>query len=295
LLFLSGVKRFAVVLIALLAGFQAGAAAPLRTRTAAAPTRLRGKPAVAPKRLADLQRTRWNVSSEELRAGQVTKVEANAQAGTFGSEIVTLKLADGRKVRGIFKPVTGEQNYGAWAFSGYVAGTLYKREIAASRISDELGFHVVPPTVQMKINGRVGSLQLWIEHAKLGAVDLDDGKMEQTSVLDALTANGDRHAGNILTQTRGGMKLAVAIDNGLSFHADPTWGIYGLDAQALSPATQKLLLDANPKRIAQVLAKSGIGDSSIVGVLTRLATLQGELGAHVSSQRQIKSWVAQAR
>ena len=62
----------------------------------------------------------------------------------YSSHATFLVRADakGKSVKGIYKPVEGERPL--WDFPP----GLYKREIAAYELSQQLGWNVVPPTVE---------------------------------------------------------------------------------------------------------------------------------------------------
>jgi hypothetical protein len=83
----------------------------------------------------------------------------------------------------------------------------YESEIAAYELDKILELGMVPPTVERKYKNETGSLQLWVE----GLVRLKDKDPNQAPnipswnrqvyrhrVFDALTANIDRNAGNLL-------------------------------------------------------------------------------------------------
>ena len=167
----------------------------------------------------------WSVTSDDLTHATLISREPNGLHGVMGSEIVTLQLADGRQVRGVFKPIGGEKNYGA-----YKAGTLYIREVAASRLSNALGLDIVPPTVPMTFDNQTGSLQLFAENTvRAQGADqtrLDPLLRDRMTALDYLIQNSDRHGGNWLIRNDGATSRPVAIDHGLSFPpaCRATWG-----------------------------------------------------------------------
>ena len=85
----------------------------------------------------------------------------------------------------------------------------YIFEVAAYEMSRLLGLHKVPPVVLRRIQGRNGSLQLWVENAVTEATLLTEQRDQdrtrerllQRQVMiayDNLIYNFDRHLGNVL-------------------------------------------------------------------------------------------------
>lgn len=107
------------------------------------------------------------------------------------------------------------------------AGTQWKREIAASKIDEALGFGLVPPTGRVVWKGVAGSAQLHqsgitpkeayllgqLEHM-WNAVPMEE--RVRLRVLDCILHNTDRHGGNFLLRQDGSVCHIVAIDNGLT-------------------------------------------------------------------------------
>ena len=127
-------------------------------------------------------------------------------------------LHDGEPVaQAIYKPERGERPL--WDFPG----SLYKREVAAFLLSEQLGWGHVPPTTTVDGPLGMGSLQLFIpaifeEHY---FTLLDDERwhaaFREICAFDLVANNTDRKAGHILL---GEDDELWAIDNGLSFHAE---------------------------------------------------------------------------
>jgi uncharacterized repeat protein (TIGR03843 family) len=119
--------------------------------------------------------------------------------------------------QGIYKPARGERPL--WDFpSG-----LWKREVAAFELSDHLGWHLVPPTVERDGPLGPGSLQLFVPHdmeqhyLTLREHPQHRQAFERLCVFDIISNNTDRKSGHCLIGNDGNI---WAIDNGLSFHAD---------------------------------------------------------------------------
>jgi uncharacterized repeat protein (TIGR03843 family) len=120
--------------------------------------------------------------------------------------------------QGIYKPLTGERPL--WDFP---AG-LYKREVAAYRLSEALGYDIIPPTVVREGPLGEGSLQLFINHdpSLHYFTFLDDrpelhDQLRTMAVFDIVANNTDRKGGHCLLDTQ---QRVWAIDHGVCFAAD---------------------------------------------------------------------------
>ncbi|HSR70208.1 MAG TPA: hypothetical protein VLU25_19925 [Acidobacteriota bacterium] len=93
-------------------------------------------------------------------------------------------------------------------------------EVAAFRLSRMLGLKVVPPTVLREVDGKMGSMQAWVENATMDKERRAQGneppdewlwiaQMLTMHFFDNLIANTDRHQGNLLI--------------------DPDWNIWLID------------------------------------------------------------------
>tara|TARA_Y100000590_G_scaffold111062_1_gene126624 strand:- start:1013 stop:1774 length:762 start_codon:yes stop_codon:yes gene_type:complete len=122
-----------------------------------------------------------------------------------------------KSVSGIYKPVDGERPL--WDFPP----GLYKREIAAYELSQELGWNVVPPTVERVGPHGVGSVQLFIDadfeqhHFTLVKDPRHHPSLQKLCVLDLLANNTDRKAGHCLLSRSGSI---FGIDHGLCFSSE---------------------------------------------------------------------------
>ena len=117
----------------------------------------------------------------------------------------------------VYKPGKGENPL--WDFPP----NLYRREVAAYRLSAALGWDLIPPTVEREsgMEYGVGSLQAYIPtdysctFFELREQYADD--MRKFALFDWLANNADRKGGHIL---KGVGDQLWGIDNGLSFHQD---------------------------------------------------------------------------
>ena len=117
----------------------------------------------------------------------------------------------------VYKPGKGENPL--WDFPP----NLYRREVAAFRLSAALGWNLIPPTIEREAGMEygVGSLQSYIPtdytctFFELREQYADD--MRRFALFDWLSNNADRKGGHIL---KGVGDHLWGIDNGLSFHQE---------------------------------------------------------------------------
>ncbi len=157
---------------------------------------------------------------------------------TFFGEVVL----DGRCVRCVYKPVSGEQPL--WDFPD---GTLAAREVAAYLVSEALGWNVVPLTLLRDGPVGLGMVQLWREPDEgqdpvdivspteipegylhvldaydsmdrpVALVHEDSAPLRRMAVFDALVNNADRKGGHVLAMVDG---HRYGVDHGVSFHVE---------------------------------------------------------------------------
>ncbi|MDG2263364.1 MAG: SCO1664 family protein [Actinomycetota bacterium] len=118
---------------------------------------------------------------------------------------------------GIYKPERGERPL--WDFpSG-----LYRREVAAFELSDELGWGLVPPTVARDGVHGEGSVQLFIDadfeehHFTLVEDEIHHEQLKRMAIFDVVANNTDRKSGHCLLAADGHI---WGIDHGLCFSED---------------------------------------------------------------------------
>ena len=147
----------------------------------------------------------------------------------------------------IYKPGRGERPL--WDFPP----GLYKREVAAYRLSEALGWGLVPPTV-LRADGPygAGSLQLFVDadfeqhYFTLLERPEHRASLQRICALDLIANNADRKSGHCLVDGDGRI---WAIDNGLMFHVEPKlrtvcWDFAGEPVPADVLATLRCLLEA---------------------------------------------------
>ncbi|HBM45569.1 MAG: hypothetical protein UT05_C0010G0001 [Parcubacteria group bacterium GW2011_GWF2_38_76] len=153
---------------------------------------------------------------EEIGISESEIKSVHKCSGNFSNQIVIVKFHNG--ISAIFKPSEGECAHLRKNIKG---GTYYRRERAAYLVDKFLGLNIVPPTTIRDIEGKTGSLQLFIEEAKEGInlrfeqqeTEIFKDQLLIMWVLDLLISNSDRHVCNWLFL---GNRI-FAIDNGLSF------------------------------------------------------------------------------
>ena len=145
----------------------------------------------------------------------------------------------------VYKPVRGERPL--WDFP---AGTLYRREVAAYLVSEQLGWRLVPPTLVREGPLGVGSLQLYVDaDAEVTAFELlaaGNAALPRIAAFDVVTNNADRKAGHTLL---GEDERVWAIDHGVCFHAEPKlrtvlWDLAGHPLEAADVADLEALAAA---------------------------------------------------
>jgi len=156
-----------------------------------------------------------DVARNILQHGQI---EVVAQMPYSSNATFLVRVDDNEiAVNGIYKPVKGERPL--WDFPR----GLHRREIAAYELSEELGWGVVPPTLERVGPHGTGSVQLFIDadfsqhHFTLVKDARHHPTLRKLCVLDLLANNTDRKAGHCLLSKWGAI---YGIDHGLCFSSD---------------------------------------------------------------------------
>jgi uncharacterized repeat protein (TIGR03843 family) len=151
-----------------------------------------------------------------LQCGEV-EVEGRLPWSSNATFLVTVRSQE-RECRAVYKPGRGERPL--WDFpSG-----LYRREVAAYRLSELLGWGLVPPTVLRDGPLGEGSFQLFIEaDFEQHYFTLYDARQDlhpqlmAMCVFDVLANNTDRKSGHVLL---GPGDRIWGVDQGLCFSPD---------------------------------------------------------------------------
>ena len=125
---------------------------------------------------------------------------------------------EGATAQAVYKPAKGERPL--WDFPP----DLFRREVAAYRLSEALGWGLVPPTVEREGPFGEGSLQRFVEadfeqhYFTLCEDSAHHDRLKRICLFDLVVNNADRKSGHCLL---GADRLIYAIDNALTFHTEP--------------------------------------------------------------------------
>jgi uncharacterized repeat protein (TIGR03843 family) len=151
-----------------------------------------------------------------LECGEI-EVEGRLPWASNATFLVTIRAAD-QECRAVYKPGRGERPL--WDFPT----GLYRREVAAYRLSEVLGWGLVPPTVLRVGPLGEGSFQLFVdadfEHHYFTLYETRDDLHPQLMALcafDLLANNTDRKSGHVLL---GPGDRIWGVDQGLCFAAE---------------------------------------------------------------------------
>jgi uncharacterized repeat protein (TIGR03843 family) len=153
---------------------------------------------------------------EILTRGDVT-VKGRIRWSSNATFLADVTL-DGESTLAVYKPAQGERPL--WDFPA----ALYKREVAAYRLSETLGWSLVPPTVVREGPLGEGSLQRFIaadfeqHYFTFNTDPAHRARLLRICAFDVVANNADRKAGHCLLGEDG---VVWAIDNALTFHTDP--------------------------------------------------------------------------
>ena len=154
----------------------------------------------------------------ELLSSADIDVEGRMPYSSNATFLVELKVDGESRGRAIYKPGRGERPL--WDFPP----GLYRREVAAYRLSAAMGLHLVPPTILRDGPFGEGSLQ-WFVDARFeehyftlfeARPDLHD-QFRAVALFDVVANNTDRKSGHCLIDSD---ERIWAIDNGLCFSAE---------------------------------------------------------------------------
>lgn len=158
----------------------------------------------------------WAVDRDKhevwLREASVLEVE-DVGEGVTEPRKVTLQHG-GTVFHAVYKPIRRGRHKGFWE--------SYQAEVAAYQLDKLLGLQMVPPTIVRRVEGDLGSLQLWIpgcdtfKRLQSGvrmtpALSQDISRMK---MFDNLIFNEDRNGGNFLLDTA---QNVVLIDHSRAF------------------------------------------------------------------------------
>jgi hypothetical protein len=233
-------------------------------------------PAVPPSPAAAVGLPLEATAAEEFL--RTARVVDRARIGGGLTRPERLTLTDGtRNHRAIWKTID-EHRMGLRQLEGGVEFDFrdsWRHEVAAYELDKLLGLGLVPPTVERRIAGRTGSLQMWVEGAMTG----DDQKKKGLEPPDAEAWNAQMHRVRLLHQ------LTYNTDhrNIRNVLLDPSFRVYAIDSSRAFRIQQDLLTPGDLVRFSRAL-------------LARMAaldrpTLESRLGQWLDS-RQIDGLLA---
>lgn len=188
---------------------------------------------------------------------------------------------------------------------GYLEG--WRWEIAAYRLDKYLGLNMIPPTIERRFNGNLGSIQLWV----LAEMDLrkkakDKIKTPSYKVyywnratylqrtFDSLIANEDRHMGNVLITDDWKM---ILIDHSRSFRTSRKFtkklmfgknGIKGKKLILQLPRSFLEQLKSLTPEIVKGLVEEYLTDKEIEAMLVRRDMLLKEIEEQIKEKGEDK-------
>lgn len=152
--------------------------------------------------------------AEALLGSGTVEILGQMPWSSNGTYLVT--VVDGeRRCQAIYKPAAHERPL--WDFPT----GLWRREVAAFVLAVELGWEIVPPTVERDGPLGAGSMQFFVpsryeQHYFTFKDDPEHRRaLRQLCVFDLVSNNTDRKGGHILLSDSGHL---WGIDHGLSFH-----------------------------------------------------------------------------
>ena len=184
--------------------------------------------------------------------------------------LVELDAGPDRSIRAVYKPRDGER-----PLYDFPRRSLYKRELAAFRLSRALGWPDVPLTVVRDGPYGIGSMQLYVEaDPEITYFDLVDDRSEElrrVAVFDLLANNADRKAGHCLLDAEGRI---WSIDHGLTFH--PSFKVRTVMLELWGEAVPEPLLDD----LAALEGRLEAGEALATELVEALSELEVEALRH---------------
>ncbi|TDD06861.1 hypothetical protein E1181_11245 [Saccharopolyspora terrae] len=173
----------------------------------------------------------------------------------------------------------------------FTFGDTPKREVAGSRLAEDLGFgRMTPKSVEWDGPKGQGVLQEWVGDAvpfdklersgsaRMSEFPIDD--RQRAAIFDYVSGNVDRNMGNFMR--RDGYNGLVLIDHGYCFPSSVDRANYALDSPFITEFKDKPLSDevlagirsVDTGRMEERLRLSGLSDDEINGALSRLREVQ---------------------
>jgi len=177
------------------------------------------------------------VGAEAEEFLKTAKVVDRKPLGTGVTRPDRLTLTDGRRTcRGLWKTIherkLGLQRLEAGGIE-FDFRDSWKSEVAAYELDKLLGLGLVPPTVERRVEGRTGSLQLWVE----GAMTDADRREKGLEAPDAEAWNAQMYRIRLLHQ----LTYNTDFRNARNVLLDPSFRLYAVDSSRAFRIQTKLL------------------------------------------------------
>ena len=141
------------------------------------------------------------MSAYELISTAVLEIEGRMPWSSNATFLCRVMLDGEQRGQAIYKPLAGERPL--WDFEP----GLYRREVAAYRLSEALGLGLVPPTVDRDGPAGQGSVQWFVnadhqQHYFTIYENRDDlhSRLRDFAAFDIVANNTDRKSGHVLIE-----------------------------------------------------------------------------------------------
>jgi uncharacterized repeat protein (TIGR03843 family) len=164
----------------------------------------------------DAARSFWQ-AERLLASGRISPI-GTLRRSSNRALLVSVAAGDNNLLEAVYKPAAFERPL--WDFEHR---TLYKRELAAYKVSCALRWWIVPPTVTRDGPFGVGSLQAFVDAAagrtyfEIRQDPTKETDLARIFAFDVVVNNADRKAGHCLQTSDG---KVWSIDHGTCFHED---------------------------------------------------------------------------
>ena len=200
------------------------------------------------------------MSAEIVAALESATIQVIGRMPNSSNATLLVEVCD-TDLRGIYKPLAGERPL--WDFDP----GLYLHEVAAWRLSEALGWGLVPPTVICNGPHGEGSLQLFVEFDTSehyftlleNRTDLHES-LRKMAIFDIIANNTDRKGGHVLLGLDGRI---WGIDHGVCFSPEfklrtVIWDFAGEAIPDEWIAPFESWVDVVPPAIAEVLSNDEV-------------------------------------
>ena len=197
------------------------------------------------------------MSAYELISTADLEIEGRMPWSSNATFLCRVMLDGEQRGQAIYKPLAGERPL--WDFEP----GLYRREVAAYRLSEALGLGLVPPTVDRDGPAGQGSVQWFVnaDHQQHyftiyeNRPDLHDRLLE-FAFFDVIANNTDRKSGHVLLE---GDDQLWGIDHGVCFHEEfklrtVIWEFGGTELSDRLVALARMVAEYPPTDVAELLS-----------------------------------------